>query len=190
MRCDHSGDGLQHVADQEHLRDRHWKPETAAHPLLHNSRRWNHFKSETWTSQDIFYLLQIRLLLSALTLPGLVLQPDNDDEESKSLLQTKYSFHQPALRLHICRSCFPTQHSPAAERFSHPVSPAYLESIFPGLEDGHAMCGNCTNYVRRNVVFSCKDQNLPWTDFEFSKAYGAKIKYKMTKFSEISIIQC
>ena len=31
-----------------------------------------------------------------------------------------------------------------------------------------------TNYVRRNVVFSCKENNTmkPWTQFEFSRPAG------------------
>ena len=33
------------------------------------------------------------------------------------------------------------------------------------------------NYVRRNVVFSCKELDLDWTQFEFSRPYGRKIKY-------------
>ena len=37
--------------------------------------------------------------------------------------------------------------------------------------------GKQVNYVRRNVVFSCKEPDLPWTQFEFSKPYGRKIKY-------------
>jgi len=45
--------------------------------------------------------------------------------------------------------------------------------------------GKQVNYVRRNVVFSCKEPDLPWTQFEFSKPYGRKINFEnfhMTKF--------
>ena len=31
------------------------------------------------------------------------------------------------------------------------------------------------NYVRRNVLFSCKDRKLPWTNHEFSLPVGWKV---------------
>ena len=33
------GDGLQHVVDEEDVRDGPWHPEATSHPLLHNSWR-------------------------------------------------------------------------------------------------------------------------------------------------------
>ena len=76
------GDGVQHVVDEEDVRDGPWHPEATSHPLLHNSWRWNITQNHVFAHWKHF-----RILLFPITVPGSLLQPDNLNEESELLLQ-------------------------------------------------------------------------------------------------------